>query len=139
MSMEGQRTDFYFPPHKDAKQMNPLALAYIGDAVYEVFIRQYVISQPNQRPNHLHRSSTRYVSAKAQAKALERWLPHLTEEETEWVKRGRNAKSGSSPKNTDILVYRHSTAFECLLGWLYYTGQSGRMEELMRMTVEEEI
>jgi ribonuclease III family protein len=128
--------DFYFPPHKDAKQMNPLALAYMGDAVYEVFIRQYVISQPNQRPNHLHRTSTRYVSAKAQAKALERWMPLLSEEEVEFVKRGRNAKSGSSPKNTDILVYRHSTAFECLLGWLYFTGQQERLEELMRITVE---
>lgn len=118
--------------------MNPLALAYMGDAVYEVFIRQFVMSQPNQRPNHLHRTSTRYVSAKAQAKALERWMPLLSEEEVDIVKKGRNAKSGSSPKNTDILVYRHSTAFECLLGWLYYTGQQARLEELMRLTVEPE-
>lgn len=137
MTTVAQRPDLYFAPHKDARQMNPLALAYIGDAIYEVFIRQYVISQPNQRPNHLHRSSTKYVSAKAQAKALERWLPLLSEEEAEWVKRGRNAKSGSSPKNTDILVYRHSTAFECLLGWLYYTGRTDRMEQLMRLAVEE--
>ncbi|WP_438449167.1 Mini-ribonuclease 3 [Gorillibacterium sp. sgz5001074] len=137
MSNDGKSQAFYYPPHKEARQMNPLALAYMGDAVYEVFVRQYVISQPNQRPNILHKSSTRYVSAKAQAKALERLLPLLSEEETEWVKRGRNAKSGTSPKNTDILVYRHSTAFECLLGWLFYTGQAERMEELMRLAVDE--
>jgi ribonuclease III family protein len=131
--------NLYFPPHKDPKQMNPLALAYIGDAVYEVFVRQYVISQPNQKPNHLHRSSTLYVSAKAQAKALEGLMPLLSAEETDMVKRGRNAKSGSSPKNTDILVYRHSTAFECLVGWLYYTGQTGRLEQLMRLTLEDAV
>jgi ribonuclease III family protein len=105
--------------------------------VYEVFIRQFVISQPNHRPNHLHRTSTKYVSAKAQAKALEEFMPLLSEEEVEMVKRGRNAKSGSSPKNTDILVYRHSTAFECLLGFLYFTGRQERLEQLMRMSVGE--
>lgn len=134
--MAGQQ-EFYYPPHKDPKQLNPLVLAYMGDAVYEVFIRQYVISQPNHRPNHLHRTSTKYVSAKAQAKALEDFMPLLSEEEIEMVKRGRNAKSGSSPKNTDILVYRHSTAFECLLGFLYFTGRHERLEQLMRMSVGE--
>lgn len=129
--------EHYFPPHKDPKQLNPLVLAYMGDAVYESFIRQYVISRPNHRPNHLHKTSTKYVSAKSQAKALEKWLPLLTEEERDIVKRGRNAKSGSSPKNTDILIYRHSTAFECLLGYLYFSGSLERLEELMRMTVED--
>lgn len=125
----------YFDPAKDPKQLNPLVLAYMGDAVYEVFVRQYVISQPNQRPNHLHRSSTKHVSAKAQAHALEMCLPHLTEEETDIVKRGRNAKSGSSPKNADILDYRHSTAFECLLGYLFYMGRHERLEEIMRLSL----
>lgn len=126
---------FYFPPAKEPKQLNPLVLAYIGDAVYETFVRQYVISQPNQRPHHLHRSSTRYVSAKAQARALEACMPLLTDEETDMVKRGRNAKSGTSPKNTDILVYRHSTAFECLLGYLFYEGRHERLEYIMRMSL----
>jgi ribonuclease III family protein len=133
--MEGHE-HFYFPPHKEPKQMNPLVLAYMGDAVYEGFIRQYVISHPNHKPNHLHQTSTKYVSAKAQAKALEQLMPLLSEEEADIVRRGRNAKSGTSPKNTDILVYRHSTAFECLLGYLYFCGRQERLEEVMRMTVE---
>lgn len=131
----GNDAPVYFAPHKSPSQMNPLVLAYMGDAVYEMFIRQYVVSLSNHRPNDLHRQATRYVSAKAQAKALELWLPVLTEEEADVVRRGRNAKSGTSPKNTDILVYRHSTAFESLLGYLYYCGRHHRLEELMRMTI----
>jgi ribonuclease-3 family protein len=129
---------FCFPPVKEPKLLNPIVLAYIGDAVYEVFIRQYVISMVNQRPNHLHRLSTQYVSAKAQAKSLTRWLPYLTEEETDIVKRGRNAKSGSSAKNADILEYRHSTAFECLVGYLYYTKQLERLQFLLMLSLERE-
>lgn len=127
--------NLYFAPAKEPKLLNPLVLAYIGDAVYEVFVRQYLIAQTNHRPHHLHRSSTRYVSAKAQARALEACLPLLSEEEREMVKRGRNAKSGTSPKNTDILIYRHSTAFECLLGYLFYAGRHERLEEIMRMSL----
>ncbi|TDF91433.1 Mini-ribonuclease 3 [Paenibacillus piri] len=129
---------FCFPPAKEPRLLNPIVLAYIGDAVYEVFIRQYVIAQTNQRPNHLHRLSTQYVSAKAQAKSLQRWMPHLTEEETGIVKRGRNAKSGTSAKNADILEYRHSTAFECLIGYLYYTKQLERLQYLMMLSLERD-
>ncbi|MFD0681883.1 MULTISPECIES: Mini-ribonuclease 3 [unclassified Paenibacillus] len=129
---------FSFPPAKEPKLLNPIVLAYIGDAVYEVFVRQYVIAQINHRPNHLHRLSTQYVSAKAQAKSLQRWMPHLTDEETDIVKRGRNAKSGSSAKNADILEYRHSTAFECLIGFLYYTKQLERLQYLMMMSLERD-
>jgi len=125
----------FIPPAKDPKLMNPLALAYIGDTIYDLFVRQYVISQPNHRPHHLHREASRYVSAKAQAKALERWLPLLSEEEQEVVRRGRNAKSGTVPKNTDVLVYRHSTAFECLIGYLYYRLQHDRLHDLLMISV----
>jgi ribonuclease-3 family protein len=129
---------FCFPPIKEPKQLNPIVLAYIGDAIYEVFIRQYVISMTNQRPNHLHRLSTQYVSARAQAKALQSWMPILTEEETDVVKRGRNAKSGTSAKNADILEYRHSTGFECLIGYLYYTKELERLHYLMMLTLEKD-
>jgi ribonuclease-3 family protein len=127
---------FSFPPAKEPKLLGPIVLAYIGDAVYEIFIRQYVISMANQRPNHLHKLSTQFVSARAQAKALHNLMPLLTDEETDVVKRGRNAKSGSSAKNADILEYRHSTAFECLLGYLYYTKQMDRLQFLMMQTLE---
>ncbi|WP_375295554.1 MULTISPECIES: Mini-ribonuclease 3 [Paenibacillus] len=129
---------FCFPPAKDPQQLNPLVLAYVGDAVYEVFIRQYVVSLANHRPNQLHRLSTHFVSAKAQAKALQAWLPLLTEQETDIVKRGRNAKSGTSAKNADILEYRHSTAFECLIGYLYYTKQFDRLHYLLMKSLERE-
>lgn len=127
---------YAFPPHKTPEQLNPLVLAYIGDAVYEVFVRQYLISLPNHRPHQLHKQATAFVSAKAQSAALERWLPVLTEEETYVVKRGRNAKSGSTPKNTDIVDYRRSTGFECLIGYLYYKRQFDRLHSLMQLALQ---
>jgi ribonuclease-3 family protein len=126
---------FSFPPAKEAKHLNPLVLAYIGDAVYEVFIRQYMISMPNHRPHHLHKQASQFVSARAQARALTEWLPILTEEEIDIVKRGRNAKSGSVPRNADVLDYRHSTAFECLIGYLYYEKQFERLNALLNMAI----
>ncbi len=130
---------FPFPPSKSPHLLNPLVLAYVGDAVFEVYVRQYVVSLPNHRPNHLHRLATQYVSAKAQAKALQAWLPLLTEEELDMVKRGRNAKSGTTAKNADVLEYRHSTAFECLVGYLYFTKQFDRLQTLMKIAVEAKI
>lgn len=126
-----------FPPARDPKLLNPLVLAYVGDAVFEMFVRQYVVSQANHRPHHLHRSSVRFVSAKAQSRALETWMPELSEEELEIVRRGRNAKSGSVPKNADVLEYRHSTAFECLIGYLYYMQRWERLRELIELIFDE--
>ena len=127
---------FRFLPAKDPAQLNPLVLAYMGDAVYEVYIRQYVISRPNHRPNHLHREAVKFVSNKAQARALEKLMPHLSEEEADIVRRGRNAKSGTIPKNADVLDYRHSTAFECLIGYLYYRQRFERLEQLLELSIE---
>lgn len=126
---------FAIPPARKPELLSPLVLAYAGDAVYEVFVRQYLISLPNHRPHALHRQATRFVSAKGQAKALERWRPLLTEEEQEILKRGRNAKSGTIPKNADVLDYRLSTAFECLIGYLFYQGRYERLRELMEIAV----
>lgn len=129
---------FRYPPSQKPELLNPLVLAYIGDAVYEMFIRQYVISMPSQRPNHLHRAATRYVSAKAQSKALQALMPLLTEEEAGIVKRGRNAKSGSTAKNADVLEYRHSTAFESLIGYLYYKQAYERLNYIMEASLAPE-
>jgi ribonuclease III family protein len=126
---------FQFPPSKQPHLLNPLVLAYIGDAVYEVYIRQYVIAQTNHKPNHLHKTATQYVSAKAQAKILDRLMPMLTPEEVNMVKRGRNAKSGTTAKNAEVLEYRHSTAFECLIGYLYYTQSFSRLQEIMDIAI----
>lgn len=129
---------FAFKPSVEPHLLNPLVLAYLGDAIYEVFIRQYMVSQTNHRPNHLHRQSTGFVSARAQAQSLRRWLPLLSEEELDVVKRGRNAKSATTAKNADILEYRHSTAFECLIGYLYYTERWERLHELMMLSLERD-
>lgn len=126
----------FFPPAQPPQQMNPLALAYLGDALYDLFIRQYVLSQKNHRVNTLHREATRYVSARAQAAAVRLWEEQLTEEERDVMRRGRNAKSHAAPKNTGVQEYRHSTGFECLLGYLYLMKRFERMEQLMRLTVD---
>ncbi|MFD3449206.1 Mini-ribonuclease 3 [Microbacteriaceae bacterium 4G12] len=117
----------------DVKQLNSLALAYMGDAVYEQYIRHHLLSKGNVRPNQLHRLSTQYVSAKAQAKVVYslRESSFLTDEEEAVLMRGRNAKSGTVPKNTDVQTYRYSTAFEALIGYHYLLGNRERLEELV--------
>ena len=127
-----------YPPQKQPNLMNPVVLAYIGDAVFEMLIRQYLISLPNNKSHHLHREATKLVSAKAQRKALELWRPYLSEEEAEIVRRGRNAKSGAPPKNADPADYRHATALECLVGYLFYTGRTERIVELLAIVLQEE-
>ncbi|WP_440897214.1 Mini-ribonuclease 3 [Amphibacillus sp. Q70] len=121
----------------EVKQMKSLALAYMGDAIYEVHVRDYLIRSGHAKVNDLHRSAIKYVSAKAQAKVLRYWLEvkHLADEEEAVVKRGRNAKPGTVPKNTDVITYRYSTAFEALLGFHYFTDQQPRLQELMNEAV----
>ncbi|KZS45640.1 ribonuclease III [Paenibacillus glucanolyticus] len=127
---------FDFPPSKPARLIPPIVLAYIGDAIYEVAVRQFLISKANLRPHHLHRTATGFVSAKAQSRILAFLDPELTEEERDVVRQGRNAKSGSIPKNADVLEYRHATAFETLVGYLYYTGEQDRLRELIGKSIE---
>ncbi|SFD28809.1 ribonuclease-3 family protein [Bacillus sp. 491mf] len=117
----------------DAKQLNSLALAYMGDAVYEQYIRYHLLQKGTVRPNQLHRLSTNFVSAKAQAKVVYHLLEtsFLTEEEEAVLRRGRNAKSGSVPKNTDVQTYRHSTAFEAVIGYHYLLNHQTRIEEIV--------
>lgn len=117
----------------DEKQLNSLALAYMGDAVLEIYVRRHLLQGGRVKPHRLHVDATRYVSAKAQSQVLFYFLENevLTEEELAVVKRGRNAKSGSVPKNTDVVTYRHSTAFEALMGSLYLAGKITRLEELI--------
>jgi len=117
----------------DAKQLNGLALAYMGDAVFESYVRRHLLYSGKVRPNQLHRLATRYVSAKSQCRILFRMMDEklLNEEESAVVLRGRNAKSGTVPKNTDVQTYRYSTAFEALMGFLFLEGRIERLEELV--------
>ncbi|MCK1995218.1 Mini-ribonuclease 3 [Peribacillus muralis] len=122
----------------DAKMLNSLALAYIGDAVYETYIRHHLIQNGAVKPNLLHKKATSFVAAKAQNKIIHFFLESnwLSEEESAVVRRGRNAKSGTVPKNTDVQTYRYSTAFEALIGYLYLSGRIERMEELIKSSIE---
>nr|WP_244226780.1 ribonuclease III domain-containing protein [Paenibacillus protaetiae] len=110
--------------------MNPVVLAYVGDAVFELLVRQYLVAGPNHKSHILHKDATAIVSAKAQRAMLERLQPLLTEEEAEIVRRGRNSKSGAPPKNADPADYRQATALECLCGHLFYQGKTERLQEL---------
>lgn len=114
---------------------NGLALAYIGDAVYEVYVRKHLLDQGGTKAYVLHKQATNYVSAKAQAKILNSLLSLgiLTEQELDMVKRGRNAKVNTAPKHTDLSVYRLSTGFESLIGYLYLSQEIERMEELIAL------
>jgi len=121
------------PAGLPVEQLSPIVLAYIGDAVFEVYVRQRLIAGPYRKPNDLHRAATRRVSAASQARLLQQWTPFLTVEEEDIVRRGRNAKSGQPPRNADPGDYRHATALECLVGYLYYRGRRDRLEQLMEM------
>ena len=110
--------------------MPGLALAYIGDAVWEILVREHLLCLGEMKPDRLHRYSTRYVKAKAQADVLHHVQELLNEEELAVMKRGRNAKSGSVPKNAELIDYRHATGFEALLGYLYLQRRYERVQEL---------
>lgn len=118
-------------------QLSPLALAYIGDGVYEVYVRTRIINEnPNLPPHKLHINSIKYVKAHAQANSIHAMTDILTEEETTIFKRGRNAKSPTVPKNADLTDYRHATGFEALIGWLYLMKRTERLDELMKLAFE---
>ncbi|MGA9290246.1 MAG: ribonuclease III domain-containing protein [Anaerobacillus sp.] len=122
----------------DVKQLNSLALAYMGDSVIEINVRSRLLSLGHIRPNQLHRTATKYVSAKAQAAFLHQVLKQeiLSEEEAGVVRRGRNAKSGTVPKNTSVSTYKYSTALEALFGYHYLQGNEERVEELLNRLYE---
>lgn len=117
---------------RDPNQTNPLVLAFLGDATYAHCVRYHLIAKGLVKPNQLHKTANRYVSAKAQANILLTLLPTLPEDEVSVVKRGRNAKSGSTAKNADIIDYRHATAFEALIGYLYLNRKEERIAEIMQ-------
>lgn len=119
--------------------MNVITLAYLGDSVYEVYIREYLISKGIVYVVDLQKEAIKYVSAKSQAKILDYLINnnYLSEEEVNIVKRGRNYKRDSHPKNTDIITYKKSTGFECLVGYLYLSKNINRLDEIMNIIKEE--
>ena len=120
----------------DVDSLSPLNWAYVGDSVYELYVRTYLLNTTRLKPHKLHIESIKYVKAQAQAKILEKIMENLTEDEKEIVKRGRNTENHHLPKNATVQEYMYSTAFEALIGYLYLTKQDDRLKEILKMCIE---
>ena len=123
----------------DIRTINVISLAYLGDSVYEVYVREHLIKMGISLVENLQREAIKYVSAKSQSKIV-RWLTdnnYLNNDELDIIKRGRNYKRGSHPKNTDIITYKNSTGFEALIGYLYLDNKIDRLDEIIRYILEE--
>lgn len=117
----------------DIRMYNPLVLAYIGDSVYDTFVRSMLVSGGSIQVDKLHKRAIKYVQAKSQAEILDKLYGILTEDEQDIVRRGRNTKSNSVPKNADINDYRYATGFEALIGYLYLIGSTKRLMQLFEL------
>ncbi len=122
---------------KDIRSFSPLALAYIGDGIYELVIRTVTVRQGSRQVNKLHRDTSRLVKAQAQSEMMKTLLPLLTEQEADIYRRGRNAKSFSVAKNASVGDYRRATGFEALMGYLYLQGDMERLSELVQAAVAQ--
>lgn len=117
-----------------AEQIPAAHLAYLGDCVYELFVREYLVKKGHARPSV---ESLAYVTAGAQSRALEKLLPVLTEGEADAYRRGRNCVHGGVPKHSTVAEYRRATGLEALFGYLYVRGDMARIRELFALTLSE--
>ena len=117
---------------QEVNQMSPLTWAYVGDSVYELFIRTYLVNTTRLKPHMLHIEAIKYVKANSQKNILNKIYDQLTESEKDIVRRGRNAENHHLPKNATIEEYKYSTAFEALIGYLYLTRQEERLKEILK-------
>ena len=120
-------------------EINSLVLAYLGDAIYEEYVRKYLINKGIANVDSLQKESVKYVSAKAQKEIIERLISEefLTEEELDVFKRSRNCKSNTHPKNCDIGDYKMATGLEALIGYLDLVGNKSRVDEIMKKVLGE--
>lgn len=123
-------------PQQDIRTYSPLALAYIGDGIYELYIRTIVVGRGNRQASKLHHAASRLVKAPTQALMAEALEAELTPKEEAVYRRGRNAKSYTTAKNATTGQYRKATGFEAVMGYLYLTGQYIRMIDLIKMGLE---
>ena len=132
----GRIMDHFPLTEQEVRSYSALAFAYIGDSVYDLIIRTMITSKGNNRPNKYHQQVIQYVNANAQTRMMDKIKPLLTEEEKTMFRRGRNAKSISCAKNQSHHDYRIATGFETLIGYLYMTGQMGRIMELVSVGLD---
>lgn len=121
---------------KDAGIYSPLVLAYVGDAVYELFVRTKITTEGNTQVNKMHKKSADLVKAETQAKIIRALMDELSEEEQAVYRRGRNAKSYTSAKHASISDYRTATGFEALVGYLYLDSQTDRLCQIISKSLE---
>ena len=121
---------------EEVNLMSPLTWAYVGDCVYELYIRTKLVNETNLKPHKLHIESIKYVKAKAQAELLEKIMDKLTEEEQDIVRRARNTQNHHLPKNSSVTEYMYATAFEGLIGYLYLTKQDERLKEIFSKIID---
>lgn len=122
-------------PEEEINLLSPLTWAYVGDCVYELYIRTNLVNKTNLKPHKLHIETIKFVKAKSQARILEKIQEKLTEEEKDIVRRGRNAESHHLPKNANVQEYRYATAFEALIGYLYLTKKFTRLKEILNLAI----
>ncbi len=120
----------------NVNQMSPLALAFVGDAVYELHIRDYILSKGNLTAGKLHKMAIKYVCAQGQAYAASMLKDVFTDEEAYIFKRGRNAWSPTVPKNCTVMDYRQASALEALIGYLHLSGEHTRVNDLINLCIE---
>lgn len=118
-------------PESEVNLLSPLTWAYIGDCVYELYIRTNLVNITNLKPHKLHIETIKYVKAKSQAELLEKIYENLTDEEKDIVRRGRNVQNHHLPKNSNVQEYAYATAFEALIGYLYLTKKFRRIKEIL--------
>jgi len=118
-------------------EYSPLVLAYIGDAVYELFIRSLIVREGNMQVDKIHKKAVKFVKAKAQSSMIAIIEEDLTAEELSLYKRGRNCKSSGIPKNADMAEYRRATGFEALIGYLYLNGEYDRLLCLLHKCIDK--
>lgn len=128
----------YLPDEKIDKPSlySPLTLAFVGDAVYELYVRTRLMKFGSLNVNKLHKLAIKYVKAGAQAQSMHAIIDILSEDEMAVYKRGRNTKSATVPKNADMADYRCATGFEALIGYLYLNEQENRLYEIMRLAYD---
>lgn len=120
----------------DVNQISPLVWAYIGDSVYEQYVRNYLVTNTKYKPHKLHIEATKFVKAAAQAKILQQLEEVLTEEEKEIVRRARNTKNHHLPKNSNVQEYMYATAFEGLIGYLHLSKNTNRLNEILELSLK---
>ena len=122
--------------HSMADEFSPLTLAFVGDGVYDLLVREYLVRQANRPVGELNKTKVAMVNCKSQAQFASKLMPHLSEKEVAVYKRGRNAAPKSIAKNGTVAEYHSATGLECLFGYLYLSGEKGRIDELFDMIIK---